>query len=153
MANESNVQNKNTSVISNGSLAQAHNDEEEAESYAYAGQILNSCVLPMVLNATIELGVLKIICGEAGSAGLSPTELAAAIKATNSEAPVMLDRMLRVLATYSVVSCDVVYDADGAVERRYGPAPVTKWFVPDQDGVSLTPMLNLAIDKVYLSSW
>ncbi|XP_021767231.1 caffeic acid 3-O-methyltransferase-like [Chenopodium quinoa] len=159
MANELNVQNKNMyTSLTNGSLNGDHSNheakaKEEEESYAYAAQILNSCVLPMVLNATIDLGVLQIIQDEACSSGLSPAELASKIKATNPEAPTMLDRMLRVLATYSVVSCTAVPTADGGVQRRYGPAPVTKCFVPDQDGVSLAPMLNLVIDKVFLQSW
>ncbi|XP_056693660.1 cathecol O-methyltransferase 1 isoform X2 [Spinacia oleracea] len=130
-----------------------HRHVEEEETYAYAGQILNSCVLPMVLNATIELGVLQIIHNDPNSNGLLPTELAARIQARNPEAPIMLDRMLRVLATYSVVSCITKPTSDGGVQRRYGPAPVTKCFVPDQDGVSLAPMLNLVVDKVFLLSW
>jgi len=131
-----------------------NNNFDDEETYGYAAQILNSCVLPMVLNATIELGVLHLV-NKAGSGpdGLSPAQLAAQIQAQNPDASVMLDRMLRVLATYNVVSCTAVPTKDGGFERRYGPAPVTKCFVPDEDGVSLAPMLNLVIDKVFLQSW
>ncbi|XP_057531806.1 cathecol O-methyltransferase 1-like [Amaranthus tricolor] len=142
-----------TNGVINGSLNHSKHDQNEDETYAYAAQILNSCVLPMILNATIDLGVLQIINKEVDSDGLSTTELATRIQSKNPEAPVMLDRMLRVLATYSVVSCKAITNEEGSVLRLYGPAPVTKFFVPDEDGVSLAPMLNLVIDKVFLSTW
>lgn len=151
MAPNNVVDNLQNCVVNNTTINGGVDDEE---TYGYAAQILNSCVLPMVLNATIDLGVLHLV-NQAGSGpdGLSPAQLATRIQARNPDASVMLDRMLRVLATYNVVSCTAVPTEDGGFERRYGPAPVTKCFVPDEDGVSLAPMLNLVIDKVFLQSW
>uniref|UniRef100_A0A803MID0 O-methyltransferase dimerisation domain-containing protein n=1 Tax=Chenopodium quinoa TaxID=63459 RepID=A0A803MID0_CHEQI len=117
---------------------------EEELDYAYTYQLINSCVLPMVMKVTIEMGVLQLINDQAGPDGLS-------VQILNPNAPAMLNRMLRLLATYDVVGCTAVDAADG-VERRYSPLRVTKFLVPDNDGVSLGPRLNLVVDKVFIES-
>lgn len=128
-------------------------EQEEEALFANGIQIANSCALPMVLNATIEMGALQIIYDQAGAEGLLPAEIAARIEARNPEAPAMLDRMLRLLATFSIVGCTTISTADGGVERRYKSAPLTKVYVPDEDGVSLAPNLKLFTDEVFLASW
>lgn len=128
-------------------------DEQEEANYAYGAQIANSCALPMVLNAAIEMGALQIIYDQGGLDGLKPAEIATQVHATNPEAPAMIDRMLRLLATYTIVGCTTVSTADGGVERRYKPTSMTKVYVPDQDGVSLAPNLKLFTDTVFLQSW
>lgn len=128
-------------------------NEEEEMSYTYAYQLLNSCTLPLAMKVTIKIGVLQIIHDQASVNGLSPTEIATRIKTANPDAPSMLDRMLRLLATYSVVRCIVVPTIDGGIERRYSPSPVTKFFVPNGDNLSLSALLNLQNDEVFLESW
>lgn len=130
-----------------------NNEEEEEALYANGIQIANSCALPMVLNATIEMGALQIIYDQAGAEGLLPAEIASRVRARNPDAPAMLDRMLRLLATFSIVGCTTISTADGGVERRYKSTPLTKVYVPDEDGVSLAPNLKLFTDKVFLASW
>lgn len=137
----------------NGKDLSLSRDEEEEANYAYGVQIANSCALPMVLNAAIDLGVLQVIHDQAGADGLLPAEISTQVKAQNAEAPAMLDRMLRLLATYNIVGCTTVSTADGGVERRYKPTSLTKVYVPDEDGVSLAPNLKLFTDKVFLESW
>ncbi|GKF40167.1 caffeic acid 3-O-methyltransferase, partial [Tanacetum coccineum] len=68
--------------------------------------LASGSVLPMVLKSAIELDLLEII-GKAGlGAYVSPTELATQLpKVENPEAPVMLDRIYRLLASYSVLIC------------------------------------------------
>ena len=68
---------------------------------------------------------------------------------TNPDAPAMVDRMLHLLASYKVVSCEV---DEGTHARRYGPTPVCKWFTPNQDGISMAPLLLLTNDKVPMES-
>ncbi|GKC97685.1 caffeic acid 3-O-methyltransferase [Tanacetum coccineum] len=69
-------------------------------------QLASASVLPMVLKSAIELDLLEII-GKAGlGAYVSPAELATQLpKVENPEAPVMLDRICRLLASYSVLTC------------------------------------------------
>ncbi|XP_021759294.1 caffeic acid 3-O-methyltransferase-like [Chenopodium quinoa] len=139
-----------TSKTNEGQITDQMNEEEL--DYLYTYQLINSCVLPMVMKVTIETGVLQLINDQAGLDGLSPAEIATRVQILNPNAPAMLDRMLCLLATYDVIGCTVVDTADG-VERRYSPSRVTKFLVPDNDGVSLGPLLNLFVDKIFIESW
>ncbi|KAL2939677.1 Caffeic acid 3-O-methyltransferase 1 [Bienertia sinuspersici] len=113
-----------------------HNNEEETY-YSYTYQLVNSIALPMVMKVTTNMGVLQLIHDHASPSGLSTAEIANHINSPNPNAPDMLDRMLRLLATFSVVRCTTISTVDGGLERRYSPSPVTKFLVPNDDGVSL----------------
>lgn len=66
----------------------------------------------------------------------------------------MLDRMLRLLASYNVVACSVEVEDDGnKVIRKYGPAPVCKWLTKNEDGVSMAALVLMNQDKVLMESW
>ncbi|KAK1607286.1 hypothetical protein QYE76_030959 [Lolium multiflorum] len=110
-------------------------------------------ILPMTLKNAIELGMLETLVA-AGRKALSPSEVVARLPSTtaNPAAPAMVDRMLRLLASYNVVSCEVEEGKDGVLSRRYGPAPVCKWLTPNKDGVSMAAMV-LMNDKVIMESW
>ncbi|KAK0582607.1 hypothetical protein LWI29_027593 [Acer saccharum] len=102
----------------------------------------------MTLQATIELGVFDIISKAGPDAKLSASEIAARMPTHNKDAPQMLDRMLWLLATHSVVDCSVV-----DLDRLYSLNSVSGFFATDQDGVSLGPLMALLQDKVFLDSW
>jgi flavonol 3-O-methyltransferase/caffeic acid 3-O-methyltransferase len=122
----------------------------DEEACIYAMQLSSSAVLPMTLKNAIELGMLEILTG-AGGKMLSPSEVVAQLPAptTNPDAPAMVDRILHLLASYKVVSCEV---QEGTHARRYGPTPVCKWFTPNEDGFSMAPLLLLTNDKVPMES-
>ncbi|KAL2939669.1 Caffeic acid 3-O-methyltransferase [Bienertia sinuspersici] len=128
-------------------------DEEEEMNYAYAYRLVNSCTLPMVIKVTINMGVLQLIHDHASPSGLSAEEIATRVNIPNPNAPAMLDRMLRLLATYLVVGCTTVTTTDGGLERRYNPSRVTKFFVVNDDRASLASLNNLLMDKTILESW
>ncbi|KAG5564902.1 hypothetical protein RHGRI_000939 [Rhododendron griersonianum] len=119
----------------------------------------------MVMRAAVELQVLDVIAKAGPGAQLSPYQIVSRLPAadtlvSNPDAPEMLDRMLRLLASHSILTCSLVNDdrdqsPDRALvgRRLYGLAPVAKYFVPNQDGVSLAPFLNLAKEKAFASSW
>ncbi|KAH9725625.1 Flavone 3'-O-methyltransferase 1 [Citrus sinensis] len=44
-------------------------------------------------------------------------------------------------------------ELDRSVQRLYGLAPVSKYFVPNEEGVSLAPTLLIIQDKVNMDSW
>nr|POE55748.1 caffeic acid 3-o-methyltransferase [Quercus suber] len=134
--------------ILNGNLKQ-----EEEESFPYAMQLVNSCALPMALQSTIELGVFDILAKAGPGAKLSPSQIVAQMPTKNPEATVMLDRILRMLASHSVLGCSVVADEFGSYQRLYSLSPVSKHFVRNEDGVSLGPLMALLQDKVFLDSW
>ncbi|XP_038902989.1 caffeic acid 3-O-methyltransferase-like [Benincasa hispida] len=125
----------------------------QEQHYAYAMELATLSVVPMTLQAAFELGVFEILAKAGNGAELSPAEIAAEITTTNPEAVTMIDRMLRLLASHSVVGCSLAFDEDGNVQRLYSLTPVSKYYVRNEDGVSLGPFLSLLQDKVLLHSW
>nr|XP_043631735.1 caffeic acid 3-O-methyltransferase [Erigeron canadensis] len=126
------------------------NKKQEEEAFLFAMQLASASVLPMVLKSAIELDLLETIAKAGEGAYVSPSELAAQLPSkANPEAPVMLDRICRLLASYSVLTCTL---KDGE-ERLYGLAPVCKYLVKNQDGVSMAPLLLMNQDKILMESW
>ncbi|PHU23582.1 Caffeic acid 3-O-methyltransferase [Capsicum chinense] len=135
-----------------GSINQSLTQTED-EAFVFAMQLASASVLPMVLKATVELDLLEIMAKSGPGAFISPSELAAQLPTKNPEAPVMLDRMFRLLATYSVLNCTLRTLPDGRVERLYSLAPVCKFLTKNGDGVSIAPILLMNQDKVLMESW
>lgn len=65
----------------------------------------------------------------------------------------MIDRILRLLASYSILTSSLHTYEDGRVETHYGLAPVCKFLTRNEDGVSLAPLLVMLQDKVLMESW
>ncbi|KAI5650811.1 hypothetical protein M9H77_36816 [Catharanthus roseus] len=128
-------------------------NEEEEEACLSAMRLASASVLPRVLKLAIELDLLELIKKSGTGAYVSPSELAAQLPTQNLEAPVMLDRILRLLACYSVLNCTLKDLPDGGVESLYGLAPVCKFFTKNEDGVSMAALLLMNQDKVLMESW
>ncbi|KAA0065304.1 caffeic acid 3-O-methyltransferase-like [Cucumis melo var. makuwa] len=128
-------------------------DVVEQQHYAYAMELATLSVVPMTLQTAFELGVFEILSKAGNGAKLSSTEIAANITTTNPEASLMIDRMLRLLASHAVVGCSLASDEDGNVKRLYNLTSVSKYYVRNEDGVSLGPLLTLLQDKVLLHTW
>ncbi|XP_057479512.1 caffeic acid 3-O-methyltransferase-like [Actinidia eriantha] len=126
---------------------------EDEEACLFALQLASASVLPMVLKSAIELDLLEIMARAGPGAYLSPLELAAQIHTTNPDAPVMIDRILRLLTSYSVLKCDLRDLPEGGVERLYGLEPVCKFLTRNADGVSMAPLALINPDKVFMESW
>ncbi|XP_037416337.1 tricetin 3',4',5'-O-trimethyltransferase [Triticum dicoccoides] len=125
----------------------------DEDACMYALQLVSSSILPMTLKNAIELGLLETLMA-AGGKFLTPAEVAAKLpSAANPEAPDMVDRMLRLLASYNVVSCRTEEGKDGRLSRRYGAAPVCKYLTPNEDGVSMSALALMNQDKVLMESW
>ncbi|CAM0948452.1 unnamed protein product [Alopecurus aequalis] len=129
-------------------------DMADEEACKFALQLANSAVLPMALRTAIELGLLETLVG-AGGKSLTPEEVVAKLpsKANNPEAPSMVDRVLRLLASYKVVSCTVEEAKDGSLSRRYAATPVLRWLAPNEDGASMAPFALLAQSHVFMETW
>ncbi|CAN6564653.1 unnamed protein product [Malus baccata var. baccata] len=78
------------------------------ETNLFAMQLANAPVLPMVAGP---------------GAFVSSADLASQLPTKNPDAPVMLDRMLRLLASYSILTYSLRTLPDGYVERLYGLGP------------------------------
>ncbi|KAJ4850247.1 hypothetical protein Tsubulata_018312 [Turnera subulata] len=123
-------------------------EDQKDETYGYAQHLMMGPVLHMAMQGAIELGVFEIIAQEGPDAKLSASQIAANMQTKNTEAPAMLDRILRLLASYNVLGCSM----DG-MDKLYSLAPVSRYFVPNQDGVSFRPAMALHQDKVFMQSW
>ncbi|XP_054791151.1 caffeic acid 3-O-methyltransferase-like [Prosopis cineraria] len=149
---------KSDSILTNGEsnhLRQPHagHVREDEESFVSAMQLVTSSVLSMSLQAAIELGVFDAIAGAGEDAKLSAKDIAAVVSCTNPEAPSMLDRLLSLLASHSVLHCSIADNQRGTKQRIYSLSPVSKYFVSDANGVSLRHLMSLVQDKVFLESW
>jgi caffeic acid 3-O-methyltransferase len=136
-----------------GSTAEDVAAVADEEACMYAMQLASSSILPMTLKNALELGLLEVLQKDAGKA-LAAEEVVARLPVapTNPAAADMVDRMLRLLASYDVVRCQME-DKDGKYERRYSAAPVGKWLTPNEDGVSMAALALMNQDKVLMESW
>ncbi|KAL4299567.1 hypothetical protein S245_058987 [Arachis hypogaea] len=141
-------------LASNVSDAKLEKQEDDAFLFA---QMACSIAVPMAVRTTIELGVFEIIAKEGEGAKLSAKDIVDRIGSNNPEAASMLDRVLRLLASHSLLSCSVVEDPESSnnLHHRllYSLSPVSKYFVTDADGVSWGPSLAHLLDKVLYPCW
>ncbi|CAG7893749.1 unnamed protein product [Brassica rapa] len=114
----------------------------------------------MVLKAALELGVIDTIGAAGNGAWLSPYEIARSLptKPINPEAPVMLDRMLRLLVSHSILKCRMIECKEngrtGNMEMVYAIEPVCKYFLKDSDGSgSLVSLFMLLQSEVFSKTW
>ncbi|KAJ0231685.1 Uncharacterized protein HA466_0297960 [Hirschfeldia incana] len=122
--------------------------------------IVNTIAFPMVLKAAVELGVIDTIAAAGNGAWLSPSDITASlpIKPKNPEAPILLDRMLRLLVSHSILKCRVVETVEngptGNTKRVYAAEPVCKYFLKDNDGSgSLVSLFLLFHTQVHFNTW
>ncbi|KAJ0967137.1 hypothetical protein J5N97_024054 [Dioscorea zingiberensis] len=124
--------------------------EEANEEVAFhrAANLGHGTILSLTLKAVVELGVLEILSAAGPGTCLSAEEIVSQIKTSNPDAPEVLDRMLRLLASNNVVKCDVVAGEDGKTRRRYGMGQVGEFFTKNEDGVSMVPLLLMHHSKI-----
>lgn len=124
-------------------------EEEDEDALTLATQITGSIVIPLALRSAIEVGVFDILAKAGEGAELSTKDIAVQIGSNNPEAPTMLDRLLSLLTTHSLLHCSVSQHS----ERLYSLSKGSKYFVTGADGVSLGPTLALLLDNVFYQSW
>ncbi|VVA95633.1 unnamed protein product [Arabis nemorensis] len=135
-------------------------EEHERMVSLHAESIVNTVAFPMVLKAAFELGVIDTIDAAGNGTWLSPYEIAVSLptKPTNPEAPVLLDRILRLLVSHSILKCRMVESREngrtGKMERVYAAEPVCKYFLKDSDGSgSLVSLFMLLHTEVFFKTW
>ena len=132
-------------------ITPTHVSDEEANLFAM--QLASASVLPMVLKSALELDLLEIIAKAGPGVHLSPSDIASRLPTHNPDAPVLLDRILRLLACYNILSFSLRTLPHGKVERLYGLAPVAKYLVRNEDGVSIAALNLMNQDKILMESW
>ncbi|KAL8233219.1 hypothetical protein R6Q57_002997 [Mikania cordata] len=126
--------------------------DSNMDHFTHAMELANSTSLTMVLVNIIKLKVLETIAEAGPDAQLSSHDIASRLAIPNQDAPEKLDRMLRLLASHSIVTCNEGVHKSRPI-RVYGLTPVAKHFIPNKDGASLGPLMELIQDKVFIDSW
>lgn len=130
------------------------NISEEREACNYAVKLVSSTVLPMALSAAIQLRIFDIIGAPSLGAKLTSDELAVRLGATaNPHSASMIERLLRLLASHSILHCSTDNLADGSRVHRYGAAPVCKYLAANEEGVSMAGLSLMITDRVSMESW
>ncbi|KAL8048489.1 hypothetical protein ABFX02_07G069700 [Erythranthe guttata] len=103
----------------------------------------------------LSLKFMHLIKKSGSGAAVSAWELAAQLPAAaNPNAHVMLDRILRLLTSYSVLnSSPRNLPGSGGVDLVYTLAPVFKYLTKNEDVVCVSPFLLLIQDQVLQKSW
>ncbi|KAA3462339.1 Anthranilate N-methyltransferase [Gossypium australe] len=94
--------------------------EDDNETYSFASQLVLGTCLPMAWQTACELGILEIIAKAGPGAKLSATDIAAQLPTKNQGAPIMVDRIVKLLASHNVMCCSVV-----GLEGHYSLSPVS----------------------------
>ncbi|XP_031393142.1 caffeic acid 3-O-methyltransferase-like [Punica granatum] len=131
---------------------------EEDEACLQAMLFSSAHVVPMVLNAATQLGLFDIINRAGPKAQLLPSQIASeletAVDCTDDDVASRLDRMLRLLASHSLLTCSVKTLEDGRVERRYGLAPSSRFFVKaESEEPSLASLVALHSHPAPQQAW
>ncbi|XP_055831624.1 myricetin 3-O-methyltransferase 3 [Solanum dulcamara] len=109
--------------------------------------------LNMVLRAAIELDLFEIIA-KSTTQKLSSYEIASQISTKNpNNAPLILERILRFLASQSFLTCNITKDDDGNIHTSYNLTPLSQSLISDKDGSSIAHFLLLATDPIAVNSW
>ncbi|PHT80379.1 hypothetical protein T459_18431 [Capsicum annuum] len=124
---------------------------EDENSMMKAMHLPCGLVLNMVLKAAIELDLFELIA-KSSAQKLSSYEIASQIPTKNPNAPLVLERVLRFLASQSFLTCNIIKDDDGNNHTSYKLTPLSQRFIPDKDGSSITPFLLLNADPVSVNS-
>ncbi|KAL3628696.1 hypothetical protein CASFOL_027742 [Castilleja foliolosa] len=99
----------------------------------------SSGIFSNALKAAIELDIFEIVA-RAHDENLSTSDIASQLPTSNVERTVfVLDSLLRLMVTSSLLTCSTFKLANGSIERRYGLAPAGRFFVGDENGASLVP--------------
>ncbi|EOA35284.1 hypothetical protein CARUB_v10020455mg [Capsella rubella] len=142
-------------------LTKEEQEVDEKMVSLQAESIVNTVAFPMVLKAALELGVIDTIAAAGNGAWLSPSEIVVRLptKPTNPEAPVLLDRMLRLLVSHSIFKCRMVEAREngrtGKINREYAAEPVCNFFLKgSEDGSgSLSSLFLLFHSQVFFKTW
>ncbi|XP_006352694.2 caffeic acid 3-O-methyltransferase-like [Solanum tuberosum] len=124
---------------------------EEEISMMKAMHLPCGVYLNMVLKAAIELDLFEIIA-KSTTQKLSSYEIASQIPTKNPNASLVLERILRFLASQSFLTCNITKNDDGNVHTSYNLTPLSQSLISNKDGTSIAPFLLLSTDPVAVNS-
>ncbi|WVZ16533.1 hypothetical protein V8G54_009515 [Vigna mungo] len=111
--------------------------------------MVSSVAFPLSVKKANELGIFDIMAKAAEGAKLSAEEITEKVGIKkNPQAPTMVDRILRLLASHSMLSSCLGEEGQNSGKRLYSLTYASKYFVSDPDGVSFRASSNLILGKV-----
>lgn len=109
--------------------------QSRGNDFARAFELGYAPVVHGVFATAVELNVFDIIAKSGPDAHLSAAEIASEFPKQTEETVEILDRMLQLLASQAILDCK-----DGSNGGRlYGLNSLSKYFTPDENGISLAP--------------
>ncbi|XP_054811403.1 isoliquiritigenin 2'-O-methyltransferase-like [Prosopis cineraria] len=133
-----------------------HHKVEEDDSYCLSAMHLCcSQIYSAVLNAALELNLFEIIAKEGGR-HVSASEVASKLPSSSQHKDLAsrIDRLLRLLASHSLLNCSVCEKEDGGSERLYAISPVGKYFVGgDDNGGFLAVFSSFMCHRALMDAW
>ncbi|GLJ06805.1 hypothetical protein SUGI_0048780 [Cryptomeria japonica] len=120
-------------------------------------ELANMLSVPMALNAVIQLNIADIIWQNGLNNPLSATEISSKIPtiapSSSSSSSENLQRIMRMLASYSVFKEIVSIDSNGVSQRLYSLTEVGKTLVKDEMGLSYGSYVLQHHQKALLDAW
>ncbi|KAI4320179.1 hypothetical protein MLD38_033685 [Melastoma candidum] len=114
----------------------------------------SSHVFPMVLNAAVQLELFDIMAEAGQGVFLSAAEIVSKLGTEYPEAATpRMDRMLRLLASHSLLKSSTRGLSDGRVERLYGLTPAAMFFVKKGNEGSLSSLTALSMHPSPQKVW
>ncbi|KAK7273692.1 hypothetical protein RIF29_14751 [Crotalaria pallida] len=118
---------------------------EVTKEDAYRSALILSTIriFPAFLNAAIDLNLFEIISKSSCGSNMSASDIASQIPNQHPDLANRLERMLPLLASFSLLTCSVRMNEDGKSERVYALSPVGECFAYDDVGGSTAPLSTL----------
>ncbi|TYJ24140.1 hypothetical protein E1A91_A08G240500v1 [Gossypium mustelinum] len=141
--------------MNDSSLFCSSSNHEEKADVLQAMYLATISSLPFTLKVAVDLGLLDIIAKATDTppGTVSVAEIVSKLPTNNPNATSIVDRMLRLLAAHSILTCDQITGQYGLTQRSYGLASVGKYFFQNEDGVSFAPLLRMFLEKYILECW
>ncbi|KAJ9179580.1 hypothetical protein P3X46_011354 [Hevea brasiliensis] len=127
------------------------NSQQDDQAYSCALYLRSVDAFSHALATCQQLDLFDIIAQAGPAAHLTAAEITAKLPTQNPDAASMIDRMLRLLACYSLLTCSLQTLDDNLIERRYGLSPTGQLFVRNKDGASMAAFS--AATKVQTEAW
>ncbi|KAL2347210.1 hypothetical protein Fmac_001210 [Flemingia macrophylla] len=118
---------------------------KDDDPYLCAMLLCHSQVFPAVVNAAIDINLFNIIAKAESSCDstLSASQIASLFPNQHPQLANCLERILPLLASYSLLDCSIRTNQDATRERVYSLSPVGKYFAFDTDGSSLASLATV----------
>lgn len=144
-----------------GSTSALHDpcSQTEDEACLSAMFLTTNQVYPAVLNAAIDLNLFGILANKGSPPGtpMSAAEIAAHLPSNHPDMPDRLDRMLRLLASYTLLTCSSRDNPDhhggSSTVSVYGLSPVGRYCVPNENGGYLASFTSFLCYEALLKIW